>query len=93
MSNNRKYDWPRLIEAFEQSGLTQSQFCKDNSINPRYFSLKLGQYRQKTSESFAKVEVCQEPIEGLILEVGQCKIACPSSMPLESLAFLVRTLA
>lgn len=93
MAKNRKYDWPVLFEAFEQSGATQTQFCKDNDINPRYFSQKLGHHRQSSNDSFTKIEVNQERLNGLTLEVGQCKIACPESMPLESLAILVRTLA
>ena len=91
MPKKRKYDWPALFKAFEQSGATQTQFCVDHGINPKYFSQKLSQHRSQSS--FSKVEVKNTPLNGLTLEVGQCKIVCPSNMPLESLVFLVRTLA
>jgi hypothetical protein len=40
MEPYRKYDWPALFLAFEQSGLTQTQFCFEQSLNPEYFSQK-----------------------------------------------------
>lgn len=93
MSKIRKYDWPHLIKKFEQSGLTQSQFCKDEGINPRYFSLKLGQHRNKSEPAFIKATASNPPTEGLVLQVGQCKVICPSSMPIDSFVMLVRSLA
>lgn len=35
-----KSDWLALIEEFEQSGLTQAEFCAQRGLNPKYFSLR-----------------------------------------------------
>lgn len=35
MKSYRKYDWPALLKEFEQSGLTQAQFCLNKHINPK----------------------------------------------------------
>ncbi|PIE41368.1 MAG: hypothetical protein CSA49_03705 [Gammaproteobacteria bacterium] len=37
MASYRKCNWPVLLKKLENSGLTQTQFCKDKSVNPRYF--------------------------------------------------------
>lgn len=93
MANYRKYDWPRIFETFEQSGLNQTQFCKEHQINSRYFSQKLGQHRrQQHTAGFCKVDV-QSTVPPLILQVGQCQVHCPPSMPLDAIVHLVRTLA
>lgn len=93
MRQYRKYDWPTLFEEFEQSGLKQAQFCDKKKINPKYFSQKYSKTMNKSRKSFTKVEVQEPSSEGLTLEVGRCKIICPDSMPLQSLAALVHTLA
>lgn len=40
MKSYRKYDWPTLVAEFEQSGLTQNQFCLNKDINPKYYPQK-----------------------------------------------------
>ena len=46
MTIYRKYNWPELIEAFEKSGLTQTEFSQQNNINLRYFNQRLNKHRQ-----------------------------------------------
>ena len=93
---NKKYNWPQLIADFEASDLNQTAFCQLHEINPKYFNRKLTDHRSKTA-GFCRVippaASNTKPETGLILEVGQCKIHCPDAMPIESFAFLVRSLA
>ncbi len=92
---NQRYDWPKLIKSFEESGLTQTEFCKQQNINPKYFSLKRSKLLKSSLGSFDKVEL-EKPSTSTVclsLQVGRCKIQCPDNMPLESFTALVRQLA
>lgn len=40
MTTYRKYNWPELFALFEQSGLSQTEFCKQHNVNAKYFSQK-----------------------------------------------------
>ncbi|MCB5162594.1 IS66 family insertion sequence element accessory protein TnpA [Marinomonas algarum] len=46
MATYQKYNWLELFEAFEQSKLSQTAFCKQRNINPKYFNVKLKQRQQ-----------------------------------------------
>jgi len=35
-----KADWRKLIEDQQSSGLSAAQFCRERSINPKYFSTR-----------------------------------------------------
>ena len=93
MATYRKRNWQELFDTFEKSDLTQTEFCKEHDLNPKYFSQKLAQHKSGSS-AFAKVSVeHKEPITtGLILEVGNCKVHCPVSMPIPSFVTLVKSL-
>lgn len=95
MTKRRSYNWPSLIEQFEQSGLNQTQFCKQHDLNLKYFNLKLSKFRSKEPSTFIKAQVEPEAasLQGLILQVGSCKIHCPQAMPVQSLVSLVKALA
>ena len=90
-----KYNWPELIADFYQSGVSQAAFCRANNLNPKYFNFRLKRSQRKSGEVFAKVERSAKPAmcPGLSLQVGQCTINCPESMPLPVVAELVRSLA
>ena len=95
MTNRRSYNWPELIEQFEQSGLSQTQFCKQHDLNLKYFNLKLSKFRSKEPSTFVKARVEPEASspQGLILQVGSCKIHCPKVMSVQSVVSLVKALA
>ena len=57
MATYRKSNWPVLLEEFENSGLTQTQFCKNKDINPRYFSLRRSKHLAGEQPAFSKVEL------------------------------------
>lgn len=95
MTKHRTYNWPQLLDEFEQSILSQVEFCKQREINPTYFNLKLSKRKALETGAFAKVVVqpTQPSIEGLVLEIGNCKIHCPATMPIPSFVSLVKSLA
>lgn len=95
MTTRRRYNWPELITQFEQSGQSQTQFCKQHDLNAKYFSLKLSKLRSKELGRFVKVSTEPEVVSprGLILQVGNCKIHCPEAMPVQSFVLLVKALA
>lgn len=96
MASNRKYNWPVLLEEFENSGLTQTQFCKDKNINPRYFSVRRSKHLAAKRPGFAKVALAtasSNPTTGITIEVGRCKIQCPPSLSVHALAALIHSLA
>lgn len=97
MRKNKKYNWPELLTEFETSGLTQTQYCKERDINPRYFSQQRSKHLKKTAKSkFQKVKVedtLANQATGLTIEVGRCKVQCPASLPLNTLIQLVHSLA
>lgn len=95
MTKQRKYDWPQLFTEFDQSGQSQTDFCKQHNINPAYFSQKLAKRKSPSVSPFSKVVLAPEVPQssGLILEIGPCKIHCPQSMPIASLVTLVKSLS
>lgn len=95
MTTHRKYNWPQIFVDFDQSNLTQTEFCQQQNLNAKYFNLKLSKRKAASDSGFSKVSV--QPVntqpDGLAIEVGNCKILCPTSMPVSSLVMLVRSLA
>jgi len=57
MPRKSKYNWPQLIQEQTVSGLSQSQFCKDRNLNPKYFSLQKSKQAKLASSSFLKAHV------------------------------------
>lgn len=95
MKKYRKYNWPEIVQAFEASGLTQTAFCKQQDLNPKYFSQKRSELLGLKQSAFDKVDINRpEPsTTELAIQVGRCHIHCPKNMPIESFALLVHRLA
>ncbi len=94
MRQYRKYDWPELLKAFDDSGLTQTEFCRQHNINPKYFNQKRSKFRASDKGAFTKIDLpSADPQSSLVIQVGRCKIHCPESMPLEAFSSLVHQLA
>ena len=43
MTRRTQEQWQALVEAQKHSGLTQTKFCEQHDINPKYFSLRRSQ--------------------------------------------------
>lgn len=54
MSRRSKAQWRELISQQQSSGLSAAEFCRRESINPKYFSTRKGQLSEATS-NFVKV--------------------------------------
>jgi len=95
MTTYRKYNWPELFASFEQSGLSQAEFCKQHNVNPKYFSQKRMLSLGKKASRFDKVDTSSaQPASGnLTIHIGRCHIHCPNEMPLSDLANLIDHLA
>lgn len=48
--------WLDLIAEFESSNQRQTDFCKERSINPKYFSARKNQLSQKKPSDFVQVK-------------------------------------
>lgn len=91
-----KYNWSDIFKSFEGSGLSQTQFCKEQNINAKYFNLKYSQHRSTsdTGPAFVKAEVNSLSRESaLTIQVGRCTVVCPANMPVQSFVSLVHQLA
>lgn len=45
MTRRTQQQWQALIEEQKLSGLTQTKFCEEKSISPKYFSLRRSQLK------------------------------------------------
>ena len=97
MSKRRTYQWSQLFAQFEQSHLTQAEFCKQHDLNPKYFSLKLSKHKASAQHTgaFTRVEVQSESMSssGLMLQVGQCQVHCPDTLSMPAIVSLIKALA
>ncbi|AJQ93773.1 IS66 family insertion sequence element accessory protein TnpA [Gynuella sunshinyii] len=97
MSKRRKYQWSQLFAQFEQSQLTQAEFCKQHDFNPKYFNLKLSKHKASAQHTgaFTRVEVPSEWVSssGLMLQVGQCQVQCPDTLSMPAIVSLIKALA
>jgi len=49
MTRRTQEQWQALVEAQKHSGLTQTKFCEQHDINPKYFSLRRSQLKEVQS--------------------------------------------
>jgi len=54
MTRRTKNEWCELIEQQRTSGLSAAEFCRINSINPKYFSTRK-QELKKSAGNFVRV--------------------------------------
>lgn len=54
MTRRTQTEWCELIEQQRVSGLTAAEFCRRNSVNAKYFSLRKQKLKQATG-SFVRV--------------------------------------
>lgn len=93
MAKYRKYDWPSLLKAFEQSDLTQTAFCQEHNLNPKYFSQRLKRFAQER-HGLTQVEVAKPEslVSGMTIDYGRCRIHCSPGATAGDIAQLVRSL-
>lgn len=94
MTRRTQSEWQALIQEFEQSGLSQTAFCAQRDLNPKYFSLrrtKLLTKRQSTT--FVAATVSQVADSGTAtLHYGNVRLQLPVQ-DTQTIAQLVKALA
>ena len=89
--------WRALIAEFEQSALSQKDFCEPHGINPAYFSQRRLELQRDTEDNdtgFA-LAVPQSPAtqQTLQLRIGQTELVLPLSVSPRWVAQLVKELS
>ena len=101
---SRKYrnttQWLELIEAFEQSGQSQVDFCAEHKLNPAYFSKRRGELLTADAEpGFVQVQakLINTSAAGfgtsLTLRFQQTELILPLSVEPRWLAGLIKALS
>ena len=89
--------WRQLIAEFEQSNLSQKDFCEPRGINPAYFSqrrLELKREAEDTDTGFAlAVPQSVTSQQTLQLRIGQTELVLPLSVSPRWVAQLVKELS
>ena len=75
MSRRNKAQWRELILQQQSSGLSAAEFCRRESINPKYFSMRKGllaeassAFCEVTPSSITAVKVTPERIKLRVIE-------------------------
>ncbi len=79
-----KEQWLELFMKHDISGLTMAEFCRQNDLSKRYFSLRRKQLgfkpikqavvKKKSANDFIKVSVKNSSASMMILELGELKL-------------------
>ncbi len=101
MSKNKRHRWPELLREFNESGLTQSQFCHDKGINPNYFSAKRTQLLSRQGNGCngqfvkAKIEKAEksEKASALFLKLPSGELHFSPSVSPDYIASIIRALS
>lgn len=89
-----KSDWLALIDEFEQSGLTQTEFCAQRGLNARYFSQRRMKLKAQPNSSGFTQAVVGRPLatDQVTLHYGSVTAKLPASNA-QTIAQLVKALA
>ena len=89
--------WRELIAEFEQSGMSQKDFCEPRGINPAYFSqrrLALQRDAEDNDTGFAlAVPQPTTSPQSVQLRIGQTELVLPLSVSPRWVAQLVKELS
>ena len=89
-----KAQWLSLIDEFEQSGLTQTEFCVQRGINAKYFSLRRIKLKARPESTGFSQAVVSDPQASaqVTLHYGAVTVKLPTSNA-QTIAQLVKALA
>jgi hypothetical protein len=91
MTRRTKVQWCELIDQQKASGLNAAEFCRRNSVNTKYFSLRKRQLGD-ASKSFVQVMPSganQAELRPKIIKLRFVELDLPQETLLESLALLL----
>jgi hypothetical protein len=92
MSRRSLADWKVIVEQQASSGLTAAQFCRENSLNAKYYSFYKCKFN-KTKPAFIKVKPTTKPsVTTLALTCNGIAFQCDNSCDPKFIAQLLREL-
>ena len=89
MSRRTPAEWRELIAQQQTSGVSAAQFCRERSINPKYFSARKKQLRN-SANSFVQVAPPVLPsATGASVKLRVIEAEVPGDTLLDSLSLLL----
>jgi hypothetical protein len=88
MKRRSESQWQQLITDQAASDLSAVEFCREHSLNPKYFSTKKSRLKQSAS-SFIKANIADTPPTNITLQYGSVTMTLPSSTSSQWLAQLL----
>lgn len=91
MTRRTQADWHELIEQQKESGLSAAEFCRRNSVNAKYFSLRKQKLKQAAG-NFVRVSppvARPSPSVATGIKVRVIELEIPSNAIGESLTLLL----
>jgi hypothetical protein len=89
--------WRQHVEAWQRSGLSQTEYCAEQRINVRTFTARLSDYRKRpatVSSALIPVQVEQAPTAVVVFTHAQGhRLELPASVSARWVAELLRCLA
>ena len=88
-------EWHSLIDEQKNSGLTQTKFCKDKNINPKYFSIQKSKLRKPFTASaspFVKVKTLSKQNSAMTLIKGDVQLRMDTGADPVYVASIVKAL-
>ncbi len=98
MARLNRQEWQSLIAEFESSGLSQTEFCKQRELNPKYFSLKRSKLNHQNATdvpAFSQVMLAHPKPSSASIELafGRVTLKVTESTAPDYLAQVIRALA
>lgn len=89
--------WRQHIEAWQSSGMTQADYCRQHQLNARTFGARLSDYRQSppsNSVALIPVQVETAAVETLVFtDAHGHRLTLPTTVSARWLAELLKCLA
>ena len=94
MKRRTPEQWQALFNEHKTSGLTAAEFCRQNNLNAKYFSLRRQQLQTKLS-AFVKATMSTDncSFELIHIRYQNIELHLPLSISSQSLADLIKALA
>ena len=97
MAGRTREEWLGLFQAQLDSGLTATEFCRHQGIDPNYFSRRKGQFgrdRELAGKSvgFVQLKPPAPVVGGFEVRVGEVRLSLPPGASPSWVAALIREL-
>ncbi|MCK5881439.1 MAG: hypothetical protein KAG18_06150 [Sinobacterium sp.] len=92
MKRRNSEDWKQLISEQASSGKSAVEFCSEQQINPKYFSLRKNRLKNESS-NFVKASIIPHPPAMVTLQKKDVILTLSNNTSAQWLAQLIRELA